>query len=199
MVPATADVARPPRYSPALENTSDEAPAREARFLRHTLATLAYRAEKVLRDPPAGFASYRIGPASRTPLELVAHLGDLLEWATPLAAGRRTWNAGGTGAWDSDVERFFAALARLDVRLASAAPLGYSAEQIFQGPIADALTHVGQLAMLRGMLGSAVRPESYVRAEIRIGCVGRSQVAARAEFDGDASHPPRGGGDAASE
>jgi hypothetical protein len=60
-------------------------------------------------------------------------------------------------------------------------------EKLIQGPLADALTHVGQLAMLRGMAGVPVRPESYPRAEIVVGRVGIDQAAPRAEFDGDAS------------
>ena len=71
--------------------------------------------------------------------------------------------------------RFFQALARLDERLAREAPLGWSERQIFQGPIADALTHVGQIAMLRRMFGSPVRGESYLKAEIVAGRVGPEQ------------------------
>ena len=162
-------------------------PADARDMLRHTLATLAYRAEKVLRDPPAGFAQHRIGPAARTPLEIVGHLGDLVEWAHSLADGQWNWKASSLGDWDGDVARFFAALARLDERLASDAPLGHPASVIFQAPIADALTHVGQLALIRGLAGGAVRPESYGRAEIEIGRVGREQSQERREFDGDAS------------
>jgi len=170
-----------------MDGTRDVGAASEAEFLRHTLSTLAYRAEKVLRDPPAGFAAHKIGPQSRTPLELVGHLGDLLEWGCALAAGQWTWKAGGSGDWNADVERFFAALRRLDEHLASGTSLGHSARQIFQAPIADALTHVGQLAMLRGHFGAPVRPESYGRAEIVLGRVGREQSPTRKEFDGDAS------------
>lgn len=159
----------------------------ETLFLRHTVATLAYRAEKVLRDPPAGFAEFRLGPSSRTPLQLVGHLGDLLEWANELADGRWTWKAAAIGDWNRDVERFFAELARLDQRLASSAPLGHPATRIFQAPIADALTHVGQLALLRGHYGAPVRPESFGRAEIVVGRVGREQSTTRREFDGDSS------------
>lgn len=169
-----------------MENAHDGAEI-ETSFLRHTLATLAYRAEKVLRDPPPGFATHRIGASSRTPLEIVGHLGDLIEWAGELAAGRRTWNAAGIGEWSTDVARFFSALAGFDAQLASGIPVGHTARQIFQGPIADALTHVGQLAMLRGHAGSPVRPESFARAEIVPGRVGREQSPERREFDGDAS------------
>jgi len=97
------------------------------------------------------------------------------------------WKAQSVGEWNADVDRFYAALAALDRFLASDAPLGYPAGVIFQGPIADALTHVGQLAMLRGIAGTPVRPESYARATIEVGHVGREQSSERREFDGDAS------------
>jgi len=161
--------------------------AGERVLLRHTLATLAYRAEKVLRDPPSGFADQRIGAKTRTPLEIVGHLGDLLEWAGSLAAGEWKWKAASRGEWEADVARFFGALARLDEHLASDAPLGHPAPIIFQGPIADAFTHVGQIALLRGLVGSPVRPESYARAEVALGRVSTDQSANRREFDGDAS------------
>src|SRR5262245_24300754 len=159
----------------------------ERALLRHTMATLAYRAEKVLREIPDGFASYRLGPHTRTPLELVGHLADLIEWATRTAEGQMIWKAQSARDWNADVDRFYAALAAFDRFLASDAPLGYPAGVIFQGPIADALTHVGQLAMLRGHFGAPVRPESYGRAKIEAGRVGRDQSAERREFDGDAS------------
>jgi hypothetical protein len=173
-----------------VESPSD--PAQDERsLLRHTLATLAYRAEKVLRDPPPGFAGHRVTPDVRSPLEIVGHLGDLIDWADQLAQGQWVWKAARLGEWQADVDRFFAALVRLDTRLASDVPLGYPAGVIFQGPIADALTHVGQLAMLRRLAGSPVRPESYGRAQIRAGRVGQEQSEERREFDGDASAVPK--------
>jgi hypothetical protein len=174
-----------------VEHASHDPVPDERSLLRHTLATLAYRADKVLRDPPPGFADHRVTPEVRSPLEIVGHLGDLIDWAEQLAQGQWTWKAARLGAWQADVERFFAALARLDARLASAAPLGYPAGVIFQGPIADALTHVGQLAMLRRLAGSPVRPESYGRAQIHAGRVGQEQSQERREFDGDASALPK--------
>ncbi len=156
-------------------------------LLRHTLATLAYRASKVLRNVPPGFADARISPTSRTPLQLVGHLGDLLDWACAMANGKWTWGANSVGEWNAEVDRFFAALAKLDERLAAEEPLGHPPETIFQGPIADALTHVGQLSMIRGIAGAPVRPESYGRAAIKAGQVGRDQPAPKAEYDGDAS------------
>jgi len=155
-------------------------------LLRHTVATLAYRLEKAIRDVPDDFADFSAGDGVRTPLGLLAHIGDLLEWGERLAMGEYTWTPGDWRPWNEERERVFAALARLDARLA-AGPPGRPAEQIFQGPIADALTHVGQLNMMRRMSGAPVRAESYARAQISVGRVGAEQSAQRVEFDEDAS------------
>ena len=156
-------------------------------FLRHTLATLAYRAEKVLRDAPAGFAQSKAGAATRTPLQILTHMGDLMEWGERMARGERRWQHVACKDWGDAHRRFFAGLAALDAALAETSANDSTDEAIFQGPVADALTHVGQLAMLRGMAGAPVRPESYARATIRVGVVGPEQSAERVEFDGDAS------------
>ena len=163
--------------------------ADEVQFLRHTLATLAYRAGKALREYPEAGVERRLAPTMRTPLELVGHLADLMEWGESLAHGESRWNAGPASDWSSACARFFAGLAAFDRALAEADPRSRPPGQIFQGPIADALTHVGQLALLRGALGSSLRPESYARAEIEVGRVGREQAPAKFEFDGDASKP----------
>jgi hypothetical protein len=157
---------------------------REGReLLRHTVATLAYRGGKALRGAPAGFATFRAGESSRTPLEILAHLGDLFDWAVALCEGRHTWRNAEPGSWESEAERFFDGLRRFDEILASDAPLGFPVEKLFQGPIADALTHVGQIAMLRRLAGAPVKGENYFKAEIQAGRVGREQAAARVEFD----------------
>jgi hypothetical protein len=158
----------------------------KTQFLRHTLATLAYRLEKVTRDSPPGFGDHRSGAGSRSALEILGHIGDLLEWGERMAAGEYRWETGAALAWDAERERVFTALARFDERLRGGPP-GHPVEQIFQGPIADALTHVGQLALLRRLAGAPIRPESYARANIAAGRVGLEQPPERVEFDGDAS------------
>jgi hypothetical protein len=160
-------------------------------WLRHTVATLAYRAEKVLRDPPADFADLRMSASSRSPVEVVVHLGDLMDWAARMARGEYRWAPQPVEDWPGACDRFFTSLRALDEVLATTPLEAYPAEVIFQGPVADALTHVGQLAMLRGAAGAPVRPESYARAEIAAGRVGRDQSATRKEFDGDASRRGR--------
>ena len=158
-------------------------------MLRHLLATLAYRAAKVLRDVPAAFADFQAGPAARHPVQIVAHMGDLMSWAVTLAHGEYVWKAEGSRDWDTEVKRFLDRLAELDQALeAGALPPG-AEEKLIQGPLTDTLTHVGQLAMLRGLAGCPVRPESYARAEIVVGRVGLAQSAPVREFDGDASLP----------
>jgi len=131
------------------------------------------------------------GFTTRKPVLIVAHLPDLMSWSVRLAQGESSWRADGGDDWDEEVKRFFDTVGQLDHALASggslSGPSENQVEKLIQGPLADALTHVGQLAMLRGMAGSPVRPESYARAEIVVGRVGIQQAAARAEFDGDAS------------
>jgi hypothetical protein len=152
-------------------------------LLRHAVATLAYRAGKTLRGAPDGFAEFRAADGTRSPGEILAHMGDLFDWALALADGKHAWHNSKPLAWDREVERFFAGLKAFDRRLASGTRLGYSAEKLFQGPIADALTHTGQIAMLRRMADAPVRGENYFRAEIEVGSVGAEQAAPRVEFD----------------
>ena len=151
-------------------------------LLRHTLATLAYRGSKAVRGAPAAFAAFRAGPSTRTPADILAHISDLLDWGIAASDGTHVWKPLPPQAWTDDVARFFAALERFDARLADDAPLGFPVEQLFQGPIADALTHVGQLAMLRRLAGCPMKGENYFRADIRAGRVGIQQSAPRREF-----------------
>ncbi len=156
--------------------------------LRHVVATLAYRSAKTLRDVPASFANFSNGSNGRRPVQILEHLADLMAWGVGLAEGKFAWRAGGSGQWDTEIQRFFEGLKALDNALVSGAPLdARSAEQLIQGPLADAFTHVGQIALLRGAAGIPVRPESYARAEIVRGRVGPEQAAPGREFDGDAS------------
>jgi hypothetical protein len=152
------------------------------RFLRHTLATVAYRGGKALRDVPPHASSIEIGDPARTPLQILAHINDLFDWAVGLARGEHVWNDSTPMSWEEEVARFYDGLRRFDDALASDAPLGFPAERIFQGPIADALTHIGQIAMLRRIAGAPMRGENYFQADIEAGRVGREQAAPRREF-----------------
>jgi hypothetical protein len=152
-------------------------------MLRHTVATLAYRGAKALRGAPADFATFHAAPGTRTPGEILAHLGDLLDWALSIADGAHTWNPQPAVGWEEGSARFFAGLEAFDSRLASGTPLGFPPEKLFQGPIADALTHVGQIAMLRRMAGAPVKGENYFKATILSGTVGSQQAISRVEFD----------------
>jgi hypothetical protein len=155
----------------------------ESLALRHALATLAYRGGKAVRGAPRGFAKFKASPTTRTPAQILAHVGDLMDWGVVLADGKHVWHDSKPLPWEREVNRFFAALRKFDRRLASKKALGFSAQKLFQGPVADALTHVGQLALLRRMAGSPVRGENYFKAGICAGRVGRKQRPAVLEFD----------------
>ena len=152
-------------------------------LLRHTVATLAYRGGKAVANAPDGFNSFRISDGSRTPEQILAHIGDLLDWAISIAKGKQTWHDSKPLPWNEEVARFFAALEAFDSYLASDNALNAPEEKLFQGPIADALTHVGQIAMLRRMAGTAIKGENYFKAEIEVGRIGPEQSTRRTEFD----------------
>jgi hypothetical protein len=151
-------------------------------LLRHAVATLAYRGGKAIRGAPDGFAEFRAAEKTRTPGQILAHLGDLFDWALSMARGKQEWHDSPPLAWDAGANRFFGSLQAFDDYLASEAPLGISPEQLMQGPVADALTHVGQIAMLRRIQGSPIRAENYCKADIVAGRVGAEQTPPKQEF-----------------
>jgi hypothetical protein len=162
-----------------MSTTTD--PSRQ--LLRHTVATVAYRTGKALRGAPEHFARFHIGDKTRTPAQILAHMGDLFDWALSIAQGNQTWHDSIPLPWDAEVQRFFTALQKLDDFLGSAEALQCSAEALFQGPIADALTHTGQIAMLRRLAGSPIKGENYFKTDIAAGRVSLDQSAPRREFE----------------
>ncbi len=152
-------------------------------LLRHTVATVAYRGGKTVRGAPASFALYSPDGSPRTPVKILAHIGDLFDWALSQAKGAEAWTDSTPLEWDREAERFFASLQRFDDYLASDAPLAVTHERLFQGAVADALAHVGQLAMLRRLAGAKMKSENYSRAAIEAGRVGAEQTPAKREFD----------------
>lgn len=161
-------------------SSTNSDPKRE--LLRHMLATLAYRGGKAIREVPDGFLEFGAGAGVRTPGQILAHIGDLLDWGLSIAAGRQKWADSKPVSWEQEVDRFFAALKKFDDFLASDQPLEAAPEKLFQGPIADALTHVGQIAILRRLAGGPLKGENYHRAEIVVGRVGADQVPPKREF-----------------
>jgi hypothetical protein len=155
-------------------------PKRE--LLRHAVATIAYRGGKVVRGLTQEQAEIRACEGGRSPLEILAHIGDVLTWMISLVMGDEEWISTDPTTWDAEVEEFFALLAQLDERLAVDAPIAVREEQLLQGPTADVLTHIGQIAMLRRVAGSPVRSENYFIADVRVGSVGPEQVAPSFEF-----------------
>ena len=151
-------------------------------LLRHTMATLAYRGRKVLSGVPAEFSSFNCGSGCRSAGAVLAHVDDLIDWGLSMANGKREWHNSEPQSWSGDVERFHRALAAFDEYLTSDQSLHCSVEKLFQGPVADALTHIGQLAMMRRLAGAPVKAENYFKADITAGRVGADQAAPRLEF-----------------
>ena len=163
------------------ETTTPAATARD--LLRYAVAVVAYRGAKALRGAPPEFAALWVGPTSRQPIQILAHINDLYDWALWLAKGQWIWHDSTPGTWDAEVARFHAGLAAFDAYLEGAEPLGHSPERLLAGPVADSLSHIGQINMLRRLAGAPVRGESYPRADIVIGRVGPEQTPPRLEFD----------------
>ena len=136
-------------------------------LFRHALATLTYRGGKAMREAPERFSEFALG--GRSAGQILAHIGDLLDWALAMAKDKHVWQQSAPQAWDKDVERFFTALAALDGFILSGAPLQAPLDRLFQGPIADALTHVGQIAMMRRLAGAPLAGENFFRADIATG------------------------------
>jgi hypothetical protein len=157
-------------------------PDSSRQLLRHALATLAYRAGKALRGAPDEFAGFQASETTRTPAQILAHMGDLFDWALSMAIGQQTWRDSSQLPWAAEVERFFASLKAFDDYLGSDLPLNAPVERLFQGPVADALTHAGQLMMLRRLAGAPPRGENYFVADIVTGRVGFEQSAPVREF-----------------
>lgn len=152
-------------------------------LLRHTVAVLAYRGGKAVSNAPTGFDQFKASDNTRTPGQILAHIGDLLDWAAGLANGEYVFHESAPLQWEQEIARFFGALEKFDACLASEKTLGFPAERLFQGPIADALTHVGQIAILRRISGAPIKGENYFKAEIVAGRVGARQSSKRVEFD----------------
>jgi hypothetical protein len=136
-------------------------------MLRHFLAALAYRTQKALRGAPASFAEFRAAPRVRTPIELVRHMESVLGYARTLFDGG-AYEQRPLPDFDSEVRRFHQTLADIAARLEAGAPLlaDFTPERLLQGPLSDAMTHAGQLAMLRRLAGSPVPPENFLYAEV---------------------------------
>ncbi len=152
-------------------------------LLRHAVATVAYRGGKAVRGAPSSFATYSPDGTPRTPAKILAHIGDLYDWALSQAKGAEAWTDSTPLEWGLEVDRFHATLQRFDDYLASDAALAVTPEKLFQGAVADSLAHVGQLAMLRRLAGAKMKSENYSRADIVTGRVGAEQTTPKREFD----------------
>jgi hypothetical protein len=144
-------------------------------LLRHFLGAIAYRTQKALRGAPESFSEFRAGANVRTPHELIWHMTGVLGYARTLFLGG-VWRPEQMPSFGDEMQRFHDVLEDLGRLLRKETP-ELAAEALLQGPLADAMTHVGQLAMLRRLAGSPVAPENFVRAKISSANLGPDQPA----------------------
>ena len=147
------------------------------KLLNHFLAALAYRTQKALRDAPADFGSFRATEGVRTPAELLRHMTSVLGYARTHFVGGRYWPEP-LETLDEEIERFHEMLGLLAQHLRNGDPFleGMSEERLLQGPFSDAMTHAGQLALLRRLAGAPVPPENFIVAEIGAERLGPDQA-----------------------
>ena len=139
-------------------------PKRE--ILRHLVATVAYRGRVAVTGAPEEFANFRAAGSVRSPVEILAHIGDLLVGSKFLMAGEFVELTSASMSWNEEIQRFYSSVQDLDAFLTTDTPLAFPVEKFVQGPIGDALTHVGQIVMLRRIYGDPVRPEPYFTVDI---------------------------------
>jgi len=144
-------------------------------MLRHFLAALAYRTQKALRDAPVSFGTFEAGQQVRPPADLVRHMTSVLGYARTHFVGGR-YRAEPLPDLSAEIARFHAMLEDLARHLEAGTELrGTTEERLLQGPFVDAMTHAGQLAMLRRLAGSPVRPENFIEAAIDPSNLGPTQ------------------------
>lgn len=154
----------------------------DLQLIRHLLAVIAYRGGKVLRGAPEGFGNVRVREDTRSAVEILVHINDVLLWGLTAVQGKQQWNEQVPGEWCDQVDRFFDVLKLFDDELKQVDELSCSVERLIAGPLADPLTHIGQLSTLRKIAGSTVMGENYFVAAIKLGRVGREQPAPNREF-----------------
>lgn len=163
---------RSPGPPPEIMSDTRQPPNQTLRLL---LATIAYRGTRAIENGPENFPDLRLAEGSRTPREILFHIVDLLDWTGLFARGERPKGSRQIGSWQEAVDLFYSSLRELDDLMATGSEPQVAANRLIQGPLADALTHIGQLAMLKRVAGFPVERESYAMADIRIGQVGPEQ------------------------
>jgi hypothetical protein len=151
---------------------------RDRELLLHFLAAIAYRTQKALRGAPAGFPDFTPGLQIRTPVGILRHMTSLMGQArTHFAGGSYPLLPEPLPTFEEEIARFHGTLEAVGDNLREGTRLReISTEQLLQGPLADTMTHVGQLAMLRRLAGSPIAPENFIYADIRADRLGVQQA-----------------------
>jgi hypothetical protein len=142
---------------------------RDRELLRHFLAAIAYRTQKALRGAPQHYPTFSAGNRTRTPIEIVRHMASLMGYVTThFVSGTYPVKPDPLPTFAAEVARFHENLQRVGDLLQGGTPLReITIEQLLQGPLADTMTHVGQLAMLRRLADAPIAPENFMYADIR--------------------------------
>ena len=143
-------------------------------MLRHFLASIAYHATKAIRDAPVTYRDFSVGKATRTPRQILHHITGVLTYAHSFFEVYDTTYFD-YRPWDEEVDHFYEILSKLDKSLLEKKPREVSEEQLLQGPLSDAMAHIGQLLMLRRLAGSPLPSENFIYADIRKGSLGPDQ------------------------
>ena len=141
----------------------------ERTLLQHFLAAIAYRTQKALRGAPEHFPEFAAGHQSRTPVEILRHMTSLMGFANTLyVGGAYPVKPEPLPSFEAEIARFHEMLQVVNRHLELGTPLlEISHQQLLQGPLADVMTHVGQLALLRRLAEVPVAPENFIHADIR--------------------------------
>lgn len=153
------------------------APTPATRTVRHYLAALAYRFHKAVAGAPDGFGDFAAGHGVRTPREIVHHVNGVLGYAEVIARTGEPigWYEVPHLDWEGQVKLLHGVMGELDAALAAGGADPEQLHRLLQGPLADAMTHVGQIAMLRRMAGSPIPAENFYLADVEVGRVGADQ------------------------
>ncbi len=143
-------------------------------MLRHFLASIAYRATKAIKNPPKTYPTFHLGKGAKTPLRILHHITGVLTYAHSFFEHYDTTRFKAK-SWDAEIDEFYSILSKLDKSIREKNPNEVTEEQLLQGPLSDAMTHIGQLSMLRRMVDSPIPSENFIFADIRKGEVGPRQ------------------------
>ncbi len=136
-------------------------------FIQHFLKVLSYRFEKAIHNAAESYPKHASGHGIRTPLELLGHMNGVLEFAISSLKNQPRRNIP-EQSWQEQITLYYEKLKELNQLMQENSFDTDTLERILQGPLADAMTHIGQLAMMRRLANSAIAGENYFAADMSL-------------------------------